>query len=173
MKRLICYGPESSGKSTLGMALSRKFSKPLVPEYGRSYFQHKMDRGEPQFSIDDVMPIARVQQRLQQEALQDQPWVICDTDLLQLAVYSQHYYNAVPDELVRMIRQQPAGHYLLCRPDTPWVGDDLRDRPDDREKLFALFEDGLVHYNQAYTVIHGNHEHRIKTASHIIASQFA
>ncbi len=52
--------------------------------------------------------------------------------------------------------------YVLTYIDTPWQADDLRDRPEQREEMFALFENALIKNNRPYILVKGSIEERIK-----------
>ena len=39
--RIVLYGPESSGKTTLAKALAKQFQTTWVPEFARNYLQEK------------------------------------------------------------------------------------------------------------------------------------
>ena len=40
-KKIVLFGPESTGKSTLAEALAEYYNTAFVPEYMRLYLQHK------------------------------------------------------------------------------------------------------------------------------------
>ena len=43
VKRIVLFGPESTGKTTLAKQLSEKYDVPWVAEYAREYLQEKWD----------------------------------------------------------------------------------------------------------------------------------
>ena len=58
-----------------------------------------------------------------------------------------------------LLKEQKIDHYFLCKPDIPWEPDPLRENPEDRERLFKLYERGLLEIG-AYNVLSGNIEER-------------
>ena len=50
----------------------------------------------------------------------------------------------------------------------PWEADDLRDKPNERERMFEAFENTLKKYNRPYVVLKGNKKERLeKAVNHI------
>ena len=54
--------------------------------------------------------------------------------------------------------------YFLTYIDTPWEADDLRDKPDERERMFEAFETALKTFNKPYVLLKGSKEKRLKLA---------
>jgi nicotinamide riboside kinase len=56
--------------------------------------------------------------------------------------------------------------YLLCRPDLPWVQDELREYPDEkpRQLLYHMYKDLLVYQNVPWVEVQGNYEARFAVA---------
>jgi nicotinamide riboside kinase len=56
--------------------------------------------------------------------------------------------------------------YLLCAPDLPWVKDELREYPDDKNRieLFHIYKDLLLNQTTPWSIITGNDEQRLQTA---------
>ena len=42
--KVVIFGPESTGKTTLAKDLAAHYKAPWVPEYAREYLQEKWDR---------------------------------------------------------------------------------------------------------------------------------
>ena len=42
--RIVLYGPESTGKTTLAKVLAKQFQTTWVPEFARNYLQEKWDK---------------------------------------------------------------------------------------------------------------------------------
>ena len=58
--------------------------------------------------------------------------------------------------------------YLLTYIDTPWVEDDLRDRPGQRLEMFTAFKNALEKHNRPYILLKGDKATRLKTATRAI-----
>jgi len=98
-------------------------------------------------------------------------FLFCDTNLLELKVYSQYYYDGYcPDEIVEACSIHHYDQYLLTHIDTPWEVDDLRDRPYEREKLFRIFEMELQQNKVPYTLLKGNEKERFERAAQVLTT---
>ena len=54
--------------------------------------------------------------------------------------------------------------YFLTYIDVPWEADDLRDKPNERERMFKAFEEALQKYDRPYVVLKGNKKERLTKA---------
>ncbi len=93
-----------------------------------------------------------------------------DTDLLSTVIYARHYYGSVPGWILRAERARRADLYLLCDVDVPWIADGVRDRPVNRDEMFALFRDALARRRANTTIIRGDWSARWETARTAVAS---
>jgi len=59
--RVVLYGPESTGKTTLAKALAAHYRTLWVPEFARSYLQEKWDRQKTVCTLADLPIIAQGQ----------------------------------------------------------------------------------------------------------------
>lgn len=59
-----------------------------------------------------------------------------------------------------LFKEQKIDHYFLCKPDIPWEPDPLRENPEDRKRLFKLYERDLLGLGASYNVLSGNIEER-------------
>jgi nicotinamide riboside kinase len=57
--------------------------------------------------------------------------------------------------------------------DIPWVADDLRDKPYERDQMLMQFKKTLQSLNRPYVLIQGQGEGRFQSAIQAIQSQFA
>ncbi|MCF6299317.1 MAG: ATP-binding protein, partial [Thiomicrorhabdus sp.] len=46
--------------------------------------------------------------------------------------------------------------YLLTYIDVPWVGDDLRDKPNEREYMFNFFKSTLEEHSRKFITLKGD-----------------
>lgn len=162
--KIVLFGPESTGKTTLSKALAKQYEAAWVPEFAREYLQQKWDQEQKICEPKDILPIAIGQMKLENAAVNSRKkLVFCDTDLLETKVYSEAYYDGWCDEQVVAAALENEYHlYVLTYIDTPWQADDLRDRPEQREEMFALFENALIKNDRPYILVKGSIEERIK-----------
>jgi len=164
--KVVLFGPESTGKTTLSMHLARHYDSVWVPEYARQYLQSKWNNERKTCEPKDLLPIAKGQIRLENElAKKTDTVLICDTDLLETKVYSETYYSGSCDPILeKCALENKYDLYFLTYIDTPWEADDLRDKPKQREDMFKAFEDALIKYNRPYVLLKGNKLQRLTKA---------
>lgn len=165
--KIVTYGAESTGKTSLAKALARHFNTTWVPEYARKYLQEKYNRSGEICAYDDLMPIARGQLRLEEEQLQNSNHnlLFCDTNPLQTYYYGKAYFeNFNHQDLWDLSKAQKYDFYFLTYIDTPWEADDLRDKPEERKKMHQLFEDSLKENALPYVLLQGNKKERLQKA---------
>ena len=164
--RVVLFGPESTGKTTLSKALARYYNSVWVPEYAREYLQDKWNNERKTCEPSDLLPIALGQMHLENELSQKTNTVlICDTNLLETKVYSEAYYSGSCDPLLEKFAiKNEYDLYLLTYIDVPWEADDLRDKPNAREKMFQAFEDQLKKHKKPYVLLKGSKTERFKLA---------
>lgn len=164
--KVVLFGPESTGKTTLSKQLAEHYHTEWVPEYAREYLQDKWDREQKTCEPQDLLPIAYGQMQLENELAQKANKVlICDTDLLETKVYSEAYYDSTCDPLIeKYALQNSYDLYFLTYIDTPWVADDLRDKPDERERMFLHFKEALEKNNRKFINLRGDKASRLSTA---------
>lgn len=168
--KVVLYGPESTGKTTLAKQLAEHYNTLWVPEFMREYLQKKWDSEKKLVTKEDLIPISNGQLNLENEASQQvENLLICDTNLLELKVYSEYYYDGFcPSEIKREATKNKYSIYLLTYIDTPWEADDLRDRPENREEMFRIFEAELREHGFPYKILKGNEKERFENAVKII-----
>lgn len=164
--KIVLFGPESSGKTTLAQQLAAHYNTRWVPEFMREYLQEKWDSEKKICEVEDLLPIARGQMQLENNAASKVDTLLfCDTNLLELKVYSEYYYHGFcPSEIKNFAIKNRYDLYLLTYIDTPWEQDDLRDRPHDRQKLFRIFETELQQLQLPFQLVKGSKAERLETA---------
>jgi NadR type nicotinamide-nucleotide adenylyltransferase len=168
--KVVVFGPESTGKTTLSNQLARHYNTVWVAEYAREYLQNKWNNERKTCENSDLLPIAIGQMKLENELVKKADKVlICDTDLLETKVYSEEYYGGFVDPILdEAAKENTYDLYLLTSIDTPWEADDLRDRPEQRKEMFTAFENALKKYNRPYILLKGGKQIRLKTAIKVI-----
>ena len=169
-------GAESTGKTTLCRDLAAHFGCPWVPEYMRTYLQAKWDNEQLTCTWDDLLPIAQgqieLENKLAQQAAQtsDSSYLFCDTSLFELMVYSNWYYGDCPEALTQAALAHHYDLIFLTDVDIPWVADDLRDSPHQREDISAYFASQLTLHNKAFQHIGGDREERVQQVVKLLTS---
>lgn len=164
--KIVFFGPESTGKTTLACELAAYFNTEWVPEYMRGYLQEKWDQKGEKIGWEDLIPIARGQIASENsKSTKANKLLFCDTDLRELQVYSEYYNNGkCPSEIRKAVEHNKYDLYFLTFVDTPWVPDDLRDNPEDRLGIFRIFENELKSNKLPYHVLRGSKEERLRKA---------
>jgi len=164
--KIVLFGPESTGKTTLSRHLARHYNTVWAPEFARDYLQKKWNNERKTCEANDLIPIAIGQMKLENKlAKKADKILICDTDLLETKVYSEEYYGGFVDEkLDKAAKENTYELYLLTYIDTPWEEDDLRDRPEQRLEMFNAFESALKKHNRPYLLLKGDKKTRLKKA---------
>ncbi|HBI39389.1 MAG TPA: nicotinate-nucleotide adenylyltransferase [Tenacibaculum sp.] len=162
--KVVLFGPESTGKTTLSKKLATYYNTTWVPEYAREFLQNKWNREQKVCEKTDLLPIAEGQMKLEnKEAKSANKVLICDTNLLETKVYSEKYYNGFVDpKLNEAALNNFYDLYLLTYIDLPWEADNLRDRPNQRQEMFDAFENTLKKYKKPYILIKGSLDMRFK-----------
>lgn len=172
LKKIVVIGPESTGKSTLCGYLADYYKTTWCPEFAREYL---LENGTT-YTVDDLITIAKGQLDAEQQhtkTLQSQtdqtgiikPLII-DTDMYVMKVWSEYVFGTCPTFILDEINKQHYDLYLLCKPDIPWVKDELREYPDEkpRQELFQIYKDILINQQTPWTEISGGFEARNQIA---------
>ncbi|MEK6200221.1 MAG: ATP-binding protein [Psychrobacter sp.] len=162
-------GAESTGKTTLCRDLAAHFDSPWVSEYMRTYLQAKWNDEQLTCTWDDLLPIAQgqiaLENKLAKQVAQTSDtshYLFCDTSLFELMVYSHWYYGDCP---IALEQAALAHHYdliLLTDVDTPWVADNLRDSPHQRDEISAYFASQLNKHQRPFQRIGGDRQERVQ-----------
>ena len=164
--KIVLFGPESTGKTTMSELLAKHYNTVWVAEYARDYLQEKWNNERKTCEDADLIPIAQGQIALENQlAKKADKVLICDTDLLETKVYSEEYYGGfVNPELDKFAVKNQYDLYLLTNIDTPWEADDLRDRPNQRIEMYKAFENALIRNNRPYIKLNGTIKERMRVA---------
>ncbi len=168
--KVVLFGPESTGKTTLAKQLAKHYQTGWVPEYMREYLQKKWDKNKEVCIYDDLLPIAEGQMLLENELSKKANKVLfCDTNLFEIKVYSEAYYMGnVPKTIHKISLENVYDLYLLTYIDTPWIADDLRDKPHQREDMFLRFKESLDEHDLPYIILKGDKISRLQEAIKVI-----
>lgn len=165
-------GAESTGKTTLCRDLAKHFDSLWVPEYMRQYLQNKWNVEQATCTWKDLLPIAQGQIALENTLAQQlaelsitkqssKQLLFCDTSLFELMIYANWYYGDCPAELTQAALAHHYDLVLLTEVDIPWVADDLRDSPYDRQAISTRIENELNYHHKPFKCIGGDRQQRV------------
>ena len=162
VKRISVFGPESTGKSTLTQNLAKHVNTVGVTEYARTFIeafggdnlgpQNMRDIARGQVASEDAL--ARVANKM----------LFTDTDPLATPIWNDFLFQHTDTEIERLA---DARHYdltLLCDVAVPWINDEVRYLPKERQSLLARCDQELQQQGRNYLRISGDWETRTKTA---------
>lgn len=187
IRKIVIVGPESTGKSTLCEELAQEFHTEWCPEFARFYL---LENGT-QYTFDQLLEIAKGQLALEEEYTRkiEQKWswsakehcwinshdlitstqppaLFIDTDMYVMKVWCEYVFGRCHPFILEQIAKRKYQGYLLCSPDLPWVKDELREYPDDKNRieLFHIYKDLLMNQPTPWKIITGNDQHRLLSA---------
>ncbi len=167
--KFALFGPESTGKTTLAKQLASYYETEWVPEFARDYLQEKWEENQHICVLEDMMPIAYGQTKLENDKLVlANKFLFCDTNLMVTKVFSEMYYNYCNPLLNEAALEHEYDLFFLTDIDVPWEKDDIRDSPKERESVFSVFKETLIKTKKPYVTLSGNKELRLAKAVQII-----
>ena len=168
--KIVLYGPECTGKTTLAKLLANHYKSEWVPEFAREYLQKKWNKFQKVCTKKDLPVIVSEQLKMENKKISKaKKYLFCDTNILVTRIWSETHFKGYCDpEIIKLSEQLRYDYYLLTSIDIPWKKDDLRDRPYDREKMFSYFKDVLDNNNKPYSIIKGSIEERLTDSIKII-----
>lgn len=167
--KIALFGPESTGKTTLAKQLAEHFQTAWAPEFARVYLQEKWEKSGQICDVNDMLPIAYGQTKLENDSLSvANKFLFCDTNLLVTKVFSEVYYNFCDPLLKKASLKHEYDLFFLTDIDVPWEKDDLRDKPEGRESVFAVFKQTLIDNNKPFITLSGDKDLRLHKAISIV-----
>jgi len=166
-------GGESSGKTTLGLALTHQLnalgvSATLVPEHLRAWCERE---GRAPLAHEQAA-IADEQNRwIKAAAHSGAQVVVADTTALVVAAYSERVFNDRSLLAASLKTQQPCHLTLLMGLDLPWQADGLfRDGPGMRADIDAVLRRELQSADIPFQTVYGSSEARLQHALRAVGS---
>ncbi len=165
---VVVTGAESTGKSVLTQQLGDHFGVPAIPEYARDYIA-SLNR---KYQFEDVERIAFEQVRQLQEQLDLKPSMIfVDTWLIITKIWFEEVFRRIPDWLENAIVAGPAGLFLLCDTDLPWVADPVRENGGERRLILQQrYFDEINRFGFPARIVRGSGNERFLCAVRAVGS---
>jgi HTH-type transcriptional repressor of NAD biosynthesis genes len=160
-------GGECSGKTTLGLALTRRLnslgvSAVLVPEHLRTWCERE---GRAPLAHEPAAIAADQTRQIDAAAHTGAQVVVADTTALVVAAYSERVFNDHSLLPVSLKAQQKFNFTLLMGLDLPWQADGLfRNGPGMRADIDAVLRRELQSAGIAFQTVYGTAEARLQHA---------
>ncbi|MEP7264104.1 MAG: ATP-binding protein [Bacteroidota bacterium] len=156
VKRIAVDGPESTGKSELAVLLAEEFHAGVVPEAARIYLQ-QLGRT---YIKDDLLEIAKLQCRYEDDAALKHNIIFCDTTLLVIKIWSEYKFGNCDPWIEQEYQNRNYDLSLLTNIDLPWQDDPMREHPFERQILFDCYHREMMRKKINYEIITGVGEMR-------------
>ena len=162
LKRVVIFGTESTGKTTLAKKLAEHFGAPWSPEFVREFW----DLHDGKITAIDLGTIALGQMANEDHAAaQAKRVVFFDTDLLTCTLWDDVLFPGDCPRWVRAeaeLRVRGVTLWLLCDTDIPFAPDPQRCFPDaaGREKGRKLWREALEKRLLPFVEIRGDQTER-------------
>ena len=164
MIKISIIGPESSGKSTLGVYLSRVLECSLTLEYAREYLNNKNT-----YFFSDLRKISIKQHSYYNDKIKEGGnYLVSDTCLIDIEVWSEIKYKKVDKKILELSKKEVYDIYILCSPDIPWYRDKLRENPENRNLIFEHFKKKISSRKLNYHIVKGSLTERLMSCLGII-----
>ena len=158
--KIVFTGPESSGKTTLAKLAAKSYHTAWLTEFSRTYL-NKLDRP---YQAADLIKIAQGQLVTEAKFAKKhlhQHLLFYDTSVLVIKVWSIFKYGFYNFKLDQLLRQNLPDVYFLCDWQIPWEFDPLRETPNDRDALYAIYKRELEDLTVPFFEIAGSNEERL------------
>lgn len=159
--KVVILGTESTGKSTLALALQKKYGSSLVTEAGRDLIPDSKS-----FTHDTLYEVAQEHaKRIDAAVLGVSPLVIIDTDIHITKSYSEFIFDVQLDVDEEIYGSNKADLYLYLNNDVAHVHDGTRLSEEDRNLLDVSHRKILNQHQIPYVEISGTWEDRFDLAN--------
>ena len=171
LKRIVVFGPESTGKTTLARRLAQHLGEPCSEEFVREFW----DIRGGVIVAEDLGTIALGQiANEDRAALAAQRAVVCDTDLLTCVLWNDVLFPEKCPAWVREeaeVRARTGGLFLFCDTDAAWTPDPQRCFPDEAGRAMCrrVWREALITRAINCVELRGNWAEREATAIRAVA----
>lgn len=164
--RICVVGAESTGTTTLALALAAHYDTTCVAEYGRLFCEERLiDGGTLDWKTEHLVAIATKQQADEDSAARScGPLLICDTDALATSIWHERYLGDRSEEVNALAAARAYSLYILTSDDIAFVQDGTRDGEHVREWMTQRFRDELAKRQEPWIEVMGDHKQRLASA---------
>ena len=165
-KRIVLFGTESTGKTTLAQRLAARFGEPWSEEFVREFWEIRGGK----ITAEDLGTIALGQLANEDRAIAAaRRAVFFDTELLTCTLWDDVLFPGACPPWVRTEAEERAREvalWLLCDTDVPFEPDPQRSFPDaaSRARGRELWRAALVSRGLPFVEIRGDWPARARTA---------
>lgn len=162
--RIVVLGAESTGTTTLSLALAKQLKAAWTPEIGRYYTKSLLNTAH-EWTDADFTAIASMQQQYEDTiAGESDGIVICDTNAFVTKLWQQRYMGHVTKDMEHLAANAPADLYIVTGDEIPFVQDGLRDGEHIRHDMHKQFVAELKRCKLPYIVVRGTVDERVEAS---------
>ena len=96
VQKIVIYGPESTGKTTLSANLAKHFNTEWIPEFAREYLEAK----DSPVELSDIPIIAKGQLALEEEAIKKALSIARKDDIVLITGMGHEQYRIIKGERI-------------------------------------------------------------------------
>ncbi|GAB5536356.1 MAG: hypothetical protein Rubg2KO_26050 [Rubricoccaceae bacterium] len=167
VERVVAYGAESSGKSTLMKALADAYKTEYVEEYGRTLWEA---RGGD-LPLEDYVEIVEGHRQLEETALlKANRYLFVDTNAITTQQYAFFFHGACPPRVIELADacRDRYDVSLVCAPDIPFEQDGTRVHPQVQQYQDGAIRNDLTLRGIPYTVVSGPLDARVAQVQRLL-----
>lgn len=153
VKRIVLFGQESCGKTTMTKKLHETFSfSHMKHEFARPYLEMMDDKIVTDAKMATITEGEFALQVMHQDQI-DAPFLFSDTDLLSTIGYYRIYGGEKHDDIEEMFEETKGHLYIVMNDEIPFEEDALRYGGKERESTKQFWIDLLEEYECNYYVV--------------------
>ncbi|HSX19265.1 MAG TPA: AAA family ATPase [Candidatus Saccharimonadales bacterium] len=165
VRKICIVGAESTGSTTLSVALAKELKTGWTFEFGRYYWQGKMDSKFAKWDHREFAYIAKVQNQLEDElGGYSNKVLICDTNSLVTYAWEEFFMKKGSLKVEKLFTNRKYDLYIVTDVDIPFVSDGVRVAKNRREQMHKQFIELLKKYGQKYIVVSGSVAKRVQAS---------